>query len=55
MPEAVNPQAQPKVLSRTWFAWPNAALACEMLGAYAPERKNHPPVTLPPDYLDHHP
>lgn len=33
LPEAVDPTTD-KVVSRTWFAWPNAAYACVALGAF---------------------
>lgn len=33
LPEAVDPQTN-AVVSRNWFAWPNAAFACVELGAF---------------------
>ncbi len=43
LPEASDPHTD-AVVSRHWFAWPNAALACELLGAFAPERKAREPL-----------
>ena len=34
LPEAVDPVTN-DIVSRTWFAWPNAAYACFMLGAFS--------------------
>lgn len=34
LPEAVDPQTN-AAISRTWFAWPNAAYACFVLGAFS--------------------
>ncbi|MBK8025833.1 MAG: glycoside hydrolase family 125 protein [Chloroflexi bacterium] len=35
LPEAYNPETG-EVVSRHWFAWPNAAYACVLLGAFKP-------------------
>ncbi len=36
LPEAIDPQTN-AVVSRNWFAWPNAAFACVELGAFKPQ------------------